>query len=70
MTVAIDHLQENGMTFSCIAYLQSNLVARGGAKDLEAVEEERKVYAELVVTLALEAREELLLQVNVGLQTI
>ena len=37
---------------------------------MEAVEEERKVYAELVVALALEAREELLFQVNVGLQTI
>lgn len=58
------------MALARVAYLQGDLVARVGAEHAEAVEQERKVDAKLMVALALEAREEVLLEVDIGLQAV
>ena len=58
------------MALARVAYLQGDLVARVGAEHAKAVDQERQVDAKLVVALALEAREQVLLEVDVGLQAI
>jgi hypothetical protein len=70
ITVAIDHLQEDGMALARVAYLQGDLVARVGAEHAEEVEQEQKVDAKLMVALALEAREDVLIEVDIGLQAV
>jgi hypothetical protein len=49
---------------------ERNLISRGGAKDVEALEEKIQFHAKLVVPVARELCEELLFQVDIGLQTV